>query len=531
MAHISWTPETRSWRSLRVHGHWKVWLAAACVVALALLGIAGYFINAHWPYRYRVAKPLLEDVLGSQIQIARYKRTYFPNPGFVAMGVTLRRKSAPDLPPLGTAQQLVVQGTWFDLVMLRQKVHLVDIEGLHIVVPAPGSRANHEDFPPGSTADFAGPDALIENLKIHNSLLEVIRPSGGRLSFPIRELDMRSFAKGRPDEFVVDMDNAVPHGRIQSTGSFGPINVKNLAETPVAGTFKFTSVALHDVGEIGGTLDSGGKYNGSLGAIEVSAGTKTPDFSVDGGKPTPVNGDVSANVNGLTGEVVFHQIRAETGKTVVTAVGAVQGSPKETNLDVEITNGRAQDVMRPFMEREVPVTGAVWLKCHAFLARSSAGQGFLQRLHVDGTFEIPKEILTNKNKEKNLTDFSKRAQGDEGGDEANKANAADSDALSSLKGNASIRDGVATSHGLRFEVAGASANFDGTFNFHTEAVRMIGTMAMHSDFSHITTGFKSWLLKPLNPFMKKKAAGAVVPIAVTGTPGKYQVSLDFGRKK
>ena len=531
MAHISWIPETRSWRTLRVHGHRKAWLAGVCVGVLSLLGIAGYFINAHWPYRYRVAKPLLEDVLGSQIQIARYKRTYLPNPGFVATGVTLRRKSAPDQPPLGTAQQLVVQGSWIDLVMLRQKVQFVDIEGLHIVVPAPGSRANHEDFPPGSTADFAGPNTLIEKLKIHNSLLEVMRPGGGRLSYPIRELAMRSFGKGRPDEFVVDMDNALPHGRIQSTGTFGPINVNTLAHTPVAGTFKFTSVALHDVGEIGGTLDSEGKYSGSLGAIEVSARTKTPDFSVAGGKPTPVNGEVSASVNGLTGEVVFHQLRAETGKTVVTAVGAVQGSPKETNLDVEITNGRAQDVMRPFMERDVPVTGAVWLKCHAFLAHSGAGQGFLQRLEVTGAFEIPKEKLTDEKKEKDLTDFSKRAQGQDTSRQESEAASDERDTFSSLRGPASIRDGVATSHGLKFEVAGASAVFDGTFNFHTEAVHMIGTMAMHSDFSHITTGFKSWLLKPLNPFMKKKAAGAVVPIAVTGTPGKYQVSLDFGRKK
>ena len=531
MAHIAWTAETRSWRSLRVPRHWKAWLAVGCVAVLALLGLAGYFVNQHWPYRYRVAKPLLEDVLGSQIQIARYKRTYLPNPGFVAMGVTLRRKSAPDQPPLGTADQLVVQGTWLDLFLLRQKVQLVDIKGLHLLIPEPGSKANEEDFPPGSTADFAGPDTVIESLKIHNSLLEVMRPSGGRLSFPVRELDMRTFAKGRPDEFVVDMDNALPHGRIQSTGSFGPIDVKNLANTPVTGTFRFTSIALHDVGDISGTMDSRGQYKGKLGAIEVSAQTKTPAFSVDGGKATPIDGQVSATVNGLNGEVLFHQIQAETGKTLLTAVGAVQGSPKQTNLDIEISEGRAQDVMRPFMERAVPITGAVRLKCHVWLAPSGSGQGFLQRLHVDGFFDVPNEIVTDKNKEKSLTDFSKRAQGHDGNDQKDEANTNDSDALSSLKGHAIIRDGVATSHALNFDVAGASAVFDGTFNFHTEAVHMTGTMAMHSDFSHITTGFKSWLLKPLNPFMKKKTAGAVVPIAITGTPGKYQVGLDFSHKK
>jgi len=87
---------------------WKprTWLVALVIGAVTLLGIGLYFVNAHWPYRYRVVKPLLEDVLGSQLTIAHYHRTYFPNPGFVATGLTLRRKTAPDIPPLGSADTL-----------------------------------------------------------------------------------------------------------------------------------------------------------------------------------------------------------------------------------------------------------------------------------------------------------------------------------------------------------------------------------------------------------------------------------------
>ena len=93
----------------------------------------------HWPYRYRIVKPLLEEVLGSQIVITHYHRTYFPHPGFVAEGITLRRKSAADLPPLGSVEQLAVQGTWIDLFLLRKRVKLVDIQRLHVVVPAPAA--------------------------------------------------------------------------------------------------------------------------------------------------------------------------------------------------------------------------------------------------------------------------------------------------------------------------------------------------------------------------------------------------------
>ena len=56
---------------------------------------------------------------------------------------------------------------------------------------------------------------------------------------------------------------------------------------------------------------------------------------------------------------------------------------------------------------------------------------------------------------------------------------------------------------------------------------MTGDLRMQTDISHVTTGFKSFVLKPLAPFFKKKDAGAVVPIAVTGSPQNYKVSQNI----
>ena len=54
---------------------------------------------------------------------------------------------------------------------------------------------------------------------------------------------------------------------------------------------------------------------------------------------------------------------------------------------------------------------------------------------------------------------------------------------------------------------------------------------MESDISHVTTGFKSALLKPLAPFFKKHNAGAVIPIAVTGGPDGYKITQDLLHQK
>jgi AsmA-like C-terminal region len=510
----------------------RLWLLAAGIAVVALAGVAVFVIDAHWPYRYRIVKPILEGMLGSQIEIAHYHRTYFPHPGFVAENLTLRRKSASNPPPLGSVGQLAVQGNWSDLFLLRPRVRLVDLQKLHVVIPAPGTPASREDFPPGSASDYTGPETLIERLKIHDSLLEIQRQGATSLLFPIKELDIRDFQKMRAIRYVVDMQNAVPRGHIVSSGSFGPLNASDLGATPVSGTFTFSSVNLHDVGDINGTMASHGRFWGSLQTINAEADSDTPQFAVDDGTPTPVRGSVQCAVNGLTGEVALQRIEVQSAATMISAHGSVTGSPKATNLEVAIREGRAQDVLRPFLHSSVPITGQVQLHGHVYLAPAQAGVGFLQRLRVDGGFDVPAERATDTKTEKTLTDFSRRVQGQKNGAPNNQESSnASADALSTLKGPAQIRDGVVSSPNLTFAVPGAQATLQGTFRFHDQAVHLTGILRLQAGISHAFTGFKSFLLKPLDPFFKKEKAGAVVPIAVVGSPGHYQVTQDLGHKK
>jgi len=135
----------------------RLWTLCLALPIVVLTATGVYFINANWPYRYRTVEPLLQEFRQPGQDRPLPHRIYFPNPGFMATEITLSRNSAPDLPPLGSASSLTVQGTWLYLMLLRKRVRLVDITGLHIVIPPLGSSANHEDFPAGSSADFGGP--------------------------------------------------------------------------------------------------------------------------------------------------------------------------------------------------------------------------------------------------------------------------------------------------------------------------------------------------------------------------------------
>lgn len=506
----------------------RLWLLIGVIGVLIAAG-AVWFISAHWPFSYGNIKAMLEDDLASHVEIASYHRTYFPYPGFVARGLTLRRKTALHLPPLGHAETMRAQARWSDLLMLHKRVREVEITGLHIVVPPLGSQANHANFPAGSLGDFTGPDTAIEMFRVRNSVFEIMQQDGKRLIFPIRELALTHFEKNKAMNYALDMQNAIPSGRVQSVGSFGPLNSKQIGVTPVSGTFDFTHVILHDVGEdIAGVLTGHGRFRGSLEAIQAQADTITPDFSVNRGKPTLVAASVQCTVNGTNGDVVLHTIEAHTGKTSIHAVGAVQGAPKSTNLDIDVKDGRAEDVMRPFISDQVPITGSVWLHSHAYLEPRNHGGGFLHRLHLTGAFEVPAERVTDQKTERSLTDFSHRAEGRK---ESYDDEHATTDTLSSLKGPAQVQDGVASSKHLTFRIPGAEADVNGTFNFHNRDVHLVGNLRMDTDISHTATGFKAFLLKPLAPFFKKKNAGAVVPIAVTGGPGHYQVNQNISHNR
>jgi hypothetical protein len=227
----------------------------------------------------------------------------------------------------------------------------------------------------------------------------------------------------------------------------------------------------------------------------------------------------------------IHSIDLKTGATSIHVAGEIGGLPKVANLDIAVTRGRAEDVLRPFIHEDIPISGSVWIRSHAYVG--PPGDGFLERLRVDGVFDVPAERVEDRDTQKSLSEFSQRAQGikSDGSNPTSGENGPATDALSSLKGSTSIRNGVASTQQLTFKIAGAEAELKGTFNFHNKQAHLTGNLKMDTDISHTTTGFKSWLLKPISPFFKKKNVGAVIPIAVTGTPGSYKVTQDITHSK
>jgi hypothetical protein len=495
------------------------------VLALLVLSVGFYFVSTYWPYRYRMVEPTLETIFASQIKIDHYHRTYWPYPGFVANGLTLRRNSAQDLPPVGSVNRVRVVGSWMDLLLLRRRIEAVYADGLQVVIPPVGSQANKEDFPPGSSNDFEGPSTVIGRFVVDGALLDILRTNGSRYSFPIKRLVMTNLQKNVAAGYTVEMETPNANGHILASGSFGPVIGGKLERTSVTGKFTYDDVKLDGISDLHGMLTSTGSFRGNLAGIEAEAESSVANFSVGRGRGVTLSGSSSGAVDALNGDIQLHSVDLVLGKTAVHGVGQLIGGPKVTDLDVSIAKGRVQDVMQPFMKANPPVVGPVRLHAHAHIAAAGNGEKFLDRLTMKGVFEIPSERLTSSATEKSLSAFSERARGTSGDDASSVGE--EQDVVSSLVGAVTITKGVAHASQLVFEVPGASIEANGSFDLRKEKVDMLGDLRMQMDLSHVTTGFKSFLLKPLAPFFRKKKAGAVVPIRITGGPGSYKVGQNI----
>lgn len=88
-----------------------------------------------------------------------------------------------------------------------------------------------------------------------------------------------------------------------------------------------------------------------------------------------------------------------------------------------------------------------------------------------------------------------------------------------LDGQFVLRNGVAAFSRASFSVPGAEGDMKGTYNIVNKRVNLHGKMRMNATVSQATTGAKSFFLKIVDPFYKKKHVGAEIPITMTGVYG------------
>lgn len=502
------------------------WLGA---VGLLLLAAVVILFAVKWPFTRDSITRRLERHGIFKVTIGSFHSTYFP-PGCVAENVEFRRGSSwqTERTPLATVRKLTIQATYSGLIGSPKHIQRLIVDGVEARLPHQPLLSGEGEQKPGGREQK--PDTLvIDDAEIRNGVLKLQEDRKASPYFiNVHELRLHNVNLQKTIPFAATVHIPRPDGEVRVNGWVGPAPQTDggTRNTPLSGSYEFNG-QLGVFRSITGRLASRGEFKGNLTALNVSGTTDSPDFGVTRSVHRfHLSTRFASRVDLKTGDVQIPDLNAQLGETRLLAEAEIAIKEKTVRLNVKEGDGEIQDLLDLFSDSaESPMTGPIKFKTSITLPQKH--EPFKERVLLSGDFNINPAHFTSGKTQINVDKLSAKARGkkDEGKAKGHEARNAGRDTqdpnpvISDLKGHVELKDGIARFSQLSFSVPGASARMAGTYNMMDKRVDLHGKMSMQAKLSQATTGAKSFFLKILDPFFKKKHAGAVIPVAMTGSYG------------
>ncbi len=508
----------------------KYWLIGLAVFLLILAGALYYIAERLGPsLRTRVVE-ILRERYQADVQLQALQLSLFPRIHVTGEGLVLYMRGRTDLPPLISVDKFTINTGFSDVLTGPRRVNRLILDGLKITVsrvpPTPNQRLLDKKGRPKKIPSF-----VIDEVIADGTTLTVIPldPQKDPLVFELRKLTLHSAGPNQPMRYKTSMTNALPPGSIEAHGTFGPWQADEPVNTPLTGDYTFRNADLSVFKGIAGILSSDGSFKGRLDHIETQGSCDVPDFRLNiSGHPVDLKTEFHSIVDGGDGDTLLQPVKARFRNTSILATGGVTGKKgvpgKTVKLDLAITDGRMEDLLWLALKAKKPfITGRLDFKTKFLLPPGK--RDVIEKLGLDGQFNVSQSHFTTVSVQDKLDGLSHRAEGhpNEPVDEG--------DVVSNMKGRFMLGKSEMSFPQLSFGVPGALIQLYGTFGLSTEQIDFHGTARTEAKLSQMTTGFKSVLLKAVDPFFKKNGAGAEIPIKITGTREHPSFGLDLRREK
>jgi hypothetical protein len=515
---------SRKWR-------WLVGIALAFVVLLAI-AVRIVIARAEPILRTRVIETLSarfrSRVELSEIHVWIADGLHVDGKGLQIYGLTDPNPWQAGVQPLFEIGEFRFQATVRSLFREPMHVDTVYLSGLIMNIPPKNQRKQMTNLrrSGGKTSiivdRFSCSDAKL--------MINTDKPGKAPLEFDIGDLRMRDVGPGQPMRFEAKLVNPKPVGDIQSFGTFGPLDETNPRDSAVQGDYSFTHADLNTIKGIGGILSSTGHYSGTLGRIEASGTTDTPDFQLDvSGHKVPLHTEFHAIVDGTDGDTYLEPVNARVLNSTFSARGKVvrTDNPKGHDIELNVVLGKAriEDLLTMGVKTEPPVMSGV-IRMKTKLSIPPGPADISDRIGLVGNFGIPAAHFSNDKLQTRINGISLRSQGQP----KLAKDAADINVTSDIHGNFVLKQGILTFSLLHFSVPGTHADLDGQYTLDGKTFDFHGTLKLDAKLSQMMTGWKSILLKPVDPFFAKDGVGTKVPFKITGTQSEPHFGLDFNRK-
>jgi len=318
------------------------------------------------------------------------------------------------------------------------------------------------------------------------------------------------------------LTNPKPPGEIHSSRVFGPWAAGEPGDTPLQGQYKFDNADLGIFRGIAGILHSTGNFEGTLSSITARGEATVPDFRLkSAGNPVPLSTRFEVLVDGTNGNTELKPIVATLGSTHFTTTGFVvkhDGDDRKTiSLKASMPAGNLRDVMTLAMKGPPLMEGGIRLNTTIVIPPLSSK--VREKLLLDGKFEVSNgKFLQSKIQEK-IDALSHRGRGMTADDNVDTA-------FHRMSGDFKMAGESITFRSLAFAIPGAAVNIGGSFDAGSSQLDFHGALMLDAKLSQTQSGWKRWLLKPVDPFFSRRGAGTFLHIKIVGTSKDPQFGLD-----
>jgi AsmA-like C-terminal region len=501
----------------------------ALAALFVILVVGGIVLATHWPFSEGKIKQSLQETFPATVTFQKFHATYFPHPGCIAEGVIFTRLGAPQgLPPIVTTQNLKIEAHYWDIVLRPGYLARIVMQSLHAQVPVIGTKIQDTGWKETPSKIRVG------EIIADGAAIEIARSGSHEpLRFDVYTLKLSDVGRDKPLSYDVYLHNPLPPGEVRSHGKFGPWNSNEAGRTPLEGEYTFRHADLSVFDGIAGLLSSEDSFQGLLQRIEARGNIDIADFMLTHTHhPVHVSSEFHAYINGTNGDVSLDSVNAGFLHTNVQAKGEIAGrsgqNGKTASIDLHVRDGHIQDVLLLFVkEPRPPLNGTTSFNAHVTIPPED--RPFLEKVRLVGTFGIHDGHFVKPSTRTNVEQLSEKTRGLKTDSPRDPQDA--EQVISNLSGHLELRNATTNFSEFSFSVPGAEVQMHGTYNIESKAIDLHGTLKTESEFSNMTSGFKSVLLKPFNVFFQRKHGGALLPVHLVGTYENPQAGLDLPAKK
>jgi hypothetical protein len=360
-------------------------------------------------------------------------------------------------------------------------------------------------------------------------IIGTAKPDKDPKEFDLQHIVMHNVGPNDPWRYDATLVNAIPKGDIHAVGTFGPWVNESPGDSAVTGKYTFDNADLNTIKGIAGILSSEGEFSGQLNRITADGTTETPDFALDtANHPVPLHTKFHAVIDGTSGDTYLQPVEAKLRQSEFSCVGAiinVKGKGHIIDLDVNVPDGRIQDFLELAIKaKPVLMTGHLNMKTKLHIRPGD--DSVTQKLSLNGNFKLRVIHFSNPEWQDKVDMLSLRAQGD-----AKDAKPGAEDVSSQMSGSFIMGAGKLHFNKLAYVLPGADINLAGVYSLDGNQLDFDGKVRTKAALSKmVATWWKSWLLKPVDPFFRKNGAGAEIPVKISGTKGAPKFGLDLKHK-